>query len=141
MENMNFVDQQKQSLIQALADAGETEALLAILQKMPAVEVAEVLAELSLEEIQQYLNRFDAEIQGVIFSDFREELQLELFQTMDKRHFARIFSHMYSDVRADLYQEQGRPAATPPLPFQESPGRRNCPQRLFSGNGRRHYEH
>jgi magnesium transporter len=117
MENMNFVDQQKQSLIQALADAGETEALLAILQKMPAVEVAEVLAELSLEEIQQYLNRFDAEIQGVIFSDFREELQLELFQTMDKRHFARIFSHMYSDVRADLYQKLSKEDRLQLLPY------------------------
>jgi magnesium transporter len=44
---------------------------------------------------------------------------MELFRYYDKLHFAYIFENMYSDVRADLYQELSKEEQIGLLPFLE----------------------
>ncbi len=44
-------------------------------------------------------------MQGAIFAELDEELQLTLYQLASKKVFATIFSHMPSGYRADFYQQ------------------------------------
>jgi magnesium transporter len=105
MENINENEEQRQEEIQELIKSGDTERLLAAFQEMPTIEVADFLSELDEEDIIRYLALFEFEDQGRIYTDFDFDLQLELFNLIDKNTFARIFIHMPSDLRADLYQE------------------------------------
>ncbi|MBA2584094.1 MAG: magnesium transporter [Bacteroidetes bacterium] len=88
-----------------MLQAKNTEALLETFQEMPTIEVADILSELEEKEIIDYLLLFDIREQGRIFSDLDFDLQLALFELIDRGHFADIFKQMPSGVRADLYQE------------------------------------
>src|SRR5690606_12552451 len=81
------------------------------------MDVAEFMEEKSTEDVIRYLNRLDLEDQGRIVSDFSLELQLELFQNLPRPQFAKIFSQMYSDIRADLYQELSKEEQIELLPY------------------------
>jgi magnesium transporter len=105
MDNINEKENPKQAEIMELLQQNNTEALLEAFQEMPTIEVAEFLSELDEKDIIRYLRLFDMEDQGRIYADFDFDLQLELFDLIDRGAFAGIFRHMPSDLRADLYQE------------------------------------
>jgi magnesium transporter len=89
------------------------------LSEIPIIDVAEYLDQKNPEEIKQILDRVDHENQGQIFSEFDLDKQLALFNYYDKLSFAFVFENMYSDVRADLYQELSKEQQISLLPYLE----------------------
>lgn len=75
-----------------------------VLQKMPTVEVAEILLGLEAFQLIDVLLRFTPEQQGLIFSEFSASMQHDMFKGLSRKRFAQIFEHMPSDNRADLFQ-------------------------------------
>ncbi len=116
---------QKHMIIEGLVNAREWEALVTILKKMPVVEVVEVLRELDMPDLMDVLKHFTEEEQGYIVSDFDLEMQMELYEQLGARSFARIFVHMASDLRADLYQELDREDQLKLLPYLDKKTREN----------------
>ncbi len=108
---------QKNMVIEGLVKAREWEALVTILKKMPVVEVVEVLKELEKPDLLDVLSLFTPEEQGYIVSDFDIEMQEELYELLGPKSFTRIFVHMASDIRADLYQELDREDQLKLLPY------------------------
>ncbi|MBA3898780.1 MAG: magnesium transporter [Bacteroidetes bacterium] len=114
--------------IQEFLRTGNTEALLEAFQEMPTIEVADILSELEEEDIIRYLALFEYEDQGRIYTDFDFDLQLELFELIDRKTFARIFINMPSELRADLYQELDIEQQLELLPFLDKKTRENVVQ-------------
>ena len=108
---------QKNMVIEGLVKAREWEALVTILKKMPVVEVVEVLKDLEKPDLLDVLSLFTHEEQGYIVSDFDIEMQEELYELLGPKSFTRIFVHMASDIRADLYQELDREDQLKLLPY------------------------
>ncbi len=108
---------QKNMVIEGLVKAREWEALVAILKKMPVVEVVEVLRQLEKPDLLDVLSLFAHEEQGYIVSDFDVEMQEELYELLGPKGFSRIFVHMASDLRADFYQELDREDQLKLLPY------------------------
>ena len=114
---INVDKDQKHLIIEGLIRAQEWEALVAILKKMPVVEVVEVLYELEDDILVDVLSFFNVEEQGYIVSDFDRDKQIKLFELLDRKSFADIFVNMASDIRADFYQELNREQQLQLLPF------------------------
>jgi magnesium transporter len=108
---------ENQDLLQDLSEKGKTEELVEMFEELPTMDVAEFMEDKPLDEIIVYLKKLDLEDQGRIFSDFNKELQIKLSHAMDRRSFARIFGQMYSDIRADLYQELTKDEQIELLPY------------------------
>ena len=70
-----------------------------------------------IEDIISYFAELDAEDQGRIFSDFAIDLQLKICRTLDPKKVAHIFRHMFSDIRADLYQQLEKEEQIKLLPY------------------------
>ena len=104
-DNDNNIETENQELLQDLSEQGKTAELVEMFEELPTMDVAEFLEEKPTEEIINYLKKLDIEDQGRIFSDFSESNQIRLFHALDRRTFAELFAHMFSDIRADLYQE------------------------------------
>lgn len=104
-------------LIQELIDAQSTIESLPELKKMPSVEVGEVLEELEDREILRVLPFFTEEQQGHILSEFSIARQIDLFDISDIRWFAIAFENMYSESRADMYQQLDKEQQLKLLPF------------------------
>ncbi|TVR71206.1 MAG: magnesium transporter [Marinilabiliales bacterium] len=122
---VDIVKDQRHSIVRGLIEADEMEALGAILKKMPSVETAELLKNLSGEQILKLLPDFADEDLGDIASNMEMEQLLELFDIADRRLFARIFTNMSSDIRADLYQELDKDQQLELLPFLDKRTREN----------------
>ncbi len=116
---------QKNMVIEGLVASREWEALVAILKKMPVVDVVEVLRKLDLPDLIEVLGFFSSEEQGVIVSDFDIELQEKLYVQLGPKSFASIFVYMASDLRADLYQELDREDQLKLLPYLDKKTREN----------------
>ncbi|MBY0518675.1 MAG: magnesium transporter [Bacteriovoracaceae bacterium] len=117
MEENQNPDEDNQEILQNLDETGQTEELVEMFEELPTPDVVEFLEDKSIDEIISYLNDVDAEDQGRIFSDFSIDLQVELCRTLDRRKIATIFRHMYSDIRADLYQELTKDEQIGLLPY------------------------
>ncbi len=116
---------QKNMVIEGLVKAREWEALVTILKKMPVVEVVEVLEALEKPDLLEVLSLFTYEEQGYIVSDFELDKQRELYDLLGPKAFSRIFIHMASDLRADLYQELDREDQLKLLPYLDKKTREN----------------
>lgn len=108
---------ENQEILQDLSEQGKTAELVEMFEELPTMDVAEFMEEKSPEEIIDYLKKLDIEDQGRIFSDFTLELQIKLFHSLDRRKFAHIFGQMFSDIRADLYQELTKEEQIELLPY------------------------
>lgn len=108
---------ENQEILQDLSEQGKTAELVEMFEELPTMDVAEFMEEKSPEEIISYLKKLDIEDQGRIFSDFSLELQIKLFHLLDRRTFAHIFGQMFSDIRADLYQELTKEEQIELLPY------------------------
>lgn len=116
-EKEETLESENQELLQDLSEQGKTEELVEMFEELPTMDVAEFMEEKSTEEVIDYLKQLDIEDQGRIFSDFTLDLQLKLFHTLDRRTFALIFGQMFSDIRADLYQELTKEEQIELLPY------------------------
>lgn len=108
-------------LIQELIDADSAMESVPELKKMPSVEVGEVLEELEDEEILQILPLFSKEQQGHILSEFTISRQIDLFDKSEIRWYAEAFENMYSESRADVYQQLDKEQQLKLLPFLHKP--------------------
>ncbi len=108
---------ENQDILQDLSEQGKTDELLEMFEELPTMDVAEFMEEKPLDEVIEYLKKLDLEDQGRIFSDFSLDLQLKLFHSLDRRTFANIFGQMFSDIRADLYQELTKEEQIELLPY------------------------
>lgn len=90
--------------LEELTDKEKARQLIPIMQKMPVVEVGEIMQELANEDLVEVLPLFTPEQQGLIFSEFDITRQLDYFQNVSRKRFARVFENMVSDSRADLFQ-------------------------------------
>lgn len=111
------LEPENQELLQDLSEQGKTEELVEMFEELPTMDVAEFMEEKPLEEVITYLKELDLDDQGRIFSDFSIDLQLKLFHALDRRTFAKIFGQMFSDIRADLYQELSKEEQIELLPY------------------------
>lgn len=116
-ENEQNSEPENQDLLQDLSEQGKTEELVEMFEELPTMDVAEFMEEKPLEEVIAYLKQLEKDDQGRIFSDFSLDLQIKLFHTLDRRTFATIFGHMFSDIRADLYQELTKEEQIELLPY------------------------
>lgn len=116
-ETETIPEPENQDLLQDLSEQGKTEELVEMFEELPTMDVAEFMEEKPIEDITQYLKELDLEDQGRIFSDFTIDLQLKLFKSLDRRTFAKIFGQMFSDIRADLYQELSKEEQIELLPY------------------------
>ncbi len=106
-----------QDLLQDLSEQGKTKELVEMFEELPTMDVAEFLSEKPLNEILAHLRKLDLDDQGRIFSDFAHDLQLEIFRNMERRECAHLMGHMFSDIRADLYQELTKDEQIELLPY------------------------
>lgn len=116
-DNKENEEPENQELLQDLSEQGKTEELVEMFEELPTMDVAEFMEEKSIEEVVQYMSQLDLEDQGRIASDFSLDLQLKLFHTLDRRSFASVFGCMFSDIRADLYQELTKEEQIELLPY------------------------
>jgi magnesium transporter len=116
-ENNEIPEPENQDLLQDLSEKGKTAELVEMFEELPTMDVAEFMEERPIEEILQYLKKLDPEDQGRIFSDFSVDLQLKFFHSVNRRTFASIFGQMFSDIRADLYQELTKEEQIELLPY------------------------
>jgi magnesium transporter len=90
---------------------------LPLLMKMPAIEVADILSELDEDLLIYIFNLFPTEQQAWIFPDLFNEQKEFLFQSLEKRVFAKILEQMNSADRADFFQELDKEYQILLLPF------------------------
>ena len=86
-------------------------------EELPTPDVVEFLEDKPVQDIISYLSELDVEDQGRIFSDFAMDLQLQIARIFDPKKVANIFRHMYSDIRADLYQQLEKEEQIKLLPY------------------------
>lgn len=109
--------EQRLSELDRLVESGNTQELREALEDFPTAEVVDFLSEKPDTSIIQFLNILDPDDAGRIYSYFTIEKQYELFHIFDKRTFSDLFTHMYSDSRADLFQEFEKEEQIEILPY------------------------
>jgi magnesium transporter len=87
------------------------------LEEYPPAFIIDILIEKEDIEIINFLKMLDHEDAGRIFSDFSTDLQHDLSKIFEKRLFSDVFTHMYSDDRADLFQEFSKEEQIEILPY------------------------
>lgn len=103
--------------LQLIFTSGEPEQIKYALAEYPPALIIEILEDKSDEEIIDTLRLIENELAGRIFSHFSTERAYEIFLKSEKRVFSDIFTHMYSDVRADLFQEFTKEEQIEILPY------------------------
>mmetsp|Transcript_26948 Transcript_26948/g.62594 ORF Transcript_26948/g.62594 Transcript_26948/m.62594 type:complete len:461 (-) Transcript_26948:865-2247(-) len=88
-----------------LLEQQQKQQLLALLRDAPTTEVADFLTQQSLSQLCDLFTILPRELQGTVFADFEGEQQQALYQSLDKRTFARMFAHVPSLQRAEFYQK------------------------------------
>lgn len=104
-------------ILEQLVQDNNLEKLKEALQDFPPAHVVDFLNEKTDTDIVHFLKLLDFEEAGRVFSYFSTEKQYELSAIIDKRTFSEIFTHMYSDSRADLFQEFSKEEQIEILPF------------------------
>lgn len=102
--DIDEIDDTKSQLIEILA-SNNKDNIREALEEFPTAFVVEVLEDKELSDIIKLLSFIDIEEAGRLFSHFSTDKQYDIFKVCNRKLFSDIFSAMYSDVRADLYQE------------------------------------
>lgn len=119
MEEKENPEGDNQEILQELDEKGQTEEIVELFEELPAPDVVEFLEEKPTKEIINYLDELEPDDQGRIFSQFADDTRLRLFRAFDRKHIGKIFGHMWSDVRADLYQQLTKDEQIELLPYLE----------------------
>lgn len=109
--------EQESKLLEELLDEGKTAELTAALEEYPTALVSEFLENKDNIEVAKFLNLLDIDDKGRIFSYFSIDRQLELSKIFERKIFSEIFTHMYSDLRADLFQNFSKEEQIEILPY------------------------
>lgn len=112
-------------LLKGLIEEGKISELKEYFDEVPEADVVEFLEDLPIEDSIQYLEGMEIELRGRVFSYLSPELQLEIFHKFDKMTFANIFENMYSDMRADFYQELDQKEQIELIPYLDKRTREN----------------
>ncbi len=99
-----------------------------LMKKMPVVEVSDILANLDIDYLFEVLKHFTEHQQGLIVAEFSVLRQIELFQSVSRKHFAPIFENVPSDDRADLFQHLTQKEQAGLLPYLTKSIRENVIQ-------------
>jgi magnesium transporter len=111
------INEEKQMWLEELSNREKARDLVPMLQKMPVVEVGELLQELENEDLVEVMPLFTPEQQGLIFSEFDMQRKLDYFRHVSKKRFGRIFENMHSDSRADMFQQLEQNEQVSLLPY------------------------
>jgi magnesium transporter len=112
---MNTLDVQK--LAKEFQHIDQIIELVPVMQKMPVIEVAEILQSIDETYLLNVLDRFTTEQQGLIVAEFPMVKQLNLFKVTSQKRFAKIFENMPSDNRADFFQHLTQQEQSLLLPY------------------------
>jgi magnesium transporter len=110
-------EQDKDNLKNEILESGDIASYVPVMQKMPTIEVADILWELELEQVPELLLQFTTEQQGMLLTDMDFETKYYMFQNLPRMTFALMFEHMHSAVRADFYQNLDRQEQLKLLPY------------------------
>jgi magnesium transporter len=110
-------------ILESLLIQDKIDELAKMLVEMPTAQVCEFLNAKEPEEIKKLLQLLPSKEQGKIVTEFDYDLQYKLFKIFDRNDFALIFQDMFSDTRADFYQELSNEEQTEFLPFLDKPTR------------------
>ena len=103
--------------LESLIQANNIEQLREALEDFPTAHIVDFLVAKSDPDIVHFLKLVELEDSGRIYSYFTTDKQHDIFQIMDKRSFSNLFTNMYSDSRADLFQELTKEEQIEILPF------------------------
>lgn len=98
-------------------DQGNIDEIKEAFTEYPAAHVVDFLLTKPNTEIVSILKILDEETIGRVFSYFTKEKQYEISKIIGRKVFSEIFSAMYSDSRADLFQELTKEEQIELLPF------------------------
>jgi len=99
---------------------------VSILNKMPVVEVAELLEKLESDYDRiDVMSQFPLDRQALILADLPITVQLSLFNAMSRKAFATIFEQMPTQAQVDFFQFLSKKAQTEILPFLSKSVREN----------------
>jgi magnesium transporter len=112
---MNALDIQK--LAKEFQHIDQLIELVPVMQKMPVIEVAEILQSIDETYLLNVLDRFTTEQQGLIVAEFPMVKQLNLFKGSSQKRFAKLFENMPSDNRADFFQHLTQQEQSLLLPY------------------------
>ncbi len=112
---MNSLDIQK--LAKDFQHIDQIIELVPVMQKMPVIEVAEILQSIDETYLLNVLDRFTTEQQGLIVAEFPMVKQLNLFKGTSQKRFAKLFENMPSDNRADFFQHLTQQEQSLLLPY------------------------
>jgi magnesium transporter len=115
VDNYELTDAKE--VLEQLVQENDLEKLKEALEDFPPAHVVDFLDEKSDTDTVHFLKLLEIEDAGRIFSYFTTERQYEISAIVDKRTFSDIFTHMYSDARADLFQEFSKEEQIEILPF------------------------
>lgn len=115
VDNYELTDAKE--VLEQLVQENNLEKLKEALEDFPPAHVVDFLDEKSDTDTVHFLKLLEIEDAGRIFSYFTTERQYEISSITDKRTFSDIFTHMYSDARADLFQEFSKEEQIEILPF------------------------
>lgn len=110
------IDNTKDQLIEIFESQDKVK-IKEALEEFPPAFVVDILLEKENVEIINFLAMLDFSDAGRIFSDFSTDLEYEIFKISEKRFFSDIFTNMYSDDRADLFQEFSKEEQIEILPY------------------------
>ena len=100
-----------------LVKLGKTQEIRELLEDLPTATVVDFLNDKADTDIIHFLILLEQGDAGRIYSYFPTEKQYELSKIVDNRTFSDFFTHMYSDSRADLFQEFSKEEQIELLPF------------------------
>jgi magnesium transporter len=99
---------------------------VSILNKMPVVEVAELIEKLESDYDRiDVMSQFPIDRQALILADLPITVQLSLFNAMSRKAFATIFEQMPTQSQVDFFQFLSKKAQTEILPFLSKSVREN----------------
>lgn len=123
MENSELDD--KITLLEEIVSTGNFNALKEAIEEFPTAVIVDWFEHKEDTEVIKYLKLVDLEDQGRIFSYLPLEKQYKLSTILDKRTFSKIFTHMYSDLRVDLFQEFSATEQIEILPYLDKKTRQD----------------
>lgn len=119
----NFDPDLTDDILESLLLQDKTEELTKMLQEMPTAQVCEFLYSKPVEEIKSLLTLLPSKDRGRLVTEFDHELMYKLYQSFGPGEFALIFQDMFSDTRADFYQELSPEEQTEFMPYLDKPTR------------------
>ncbi|MAZ48332.1 MAG: magnesium transporter [Halobacteriovoraceae bacterium] len=112
-----FEEADKKAQLKFLLETKDIELIREAVEEYPPAVIVEILEDESNTEIVRFLKALAFEESGRIFSELPIDRQYELSKIIEHKLFSEIFTNMYSDLRADLFQEMSKEEQIELLPY------------------------